>query len=283
MKKIIATFIAGSMIFGLTACDKKEWTKAIADTTAETTDQTPVTENTTESATDTTAVTTTEESTEETYPPTWFEEQGLTITPQGNFTLKTELFNVHGEHICDIEVPSTATITETTEGVEDGYKKVIAVFTNDYSAIDAQYGNTYNGSIAITDSDGFEDIINHGTGTMAFDRYSGASFENNSSAPAGDSHGGAMISVEYEGKTYELTFNFEYTYEYDNDNCIGTSTYTVVCPVEYDGVVFQQGYLSYDLWQKNYEFDDSKLYTMDQYPSFANNGYPYVYFSYSNE
>lgn len=60
--------------------------------------------------------------------PHWQDTHPIDITPQGDFVFTTALSDG-----TEIEVPSSVTIEETTDGCEDGYKKVICHLAMDFS------------------------------------------------------------------------------------------------------------------------------------------------------
>lgn len=195
---------------------------------------------------------------------TWFEEQGLTITPQGDFTYLTGAININGEKVGAYEVKANAVITETTDGVEPGYKKVSIVCTNDIGG----YVNVPN-------------AIGYYIWRTAFDRYTGIAFEFDSSTSYTDfgetSQKEGFITIVNGDESYDVSIAFEWT----NNNPIMIGTTTVTCPVDYDGVVFQVGYSDAKLVDENSQIDyRARLYTLDELPFYGDN---YYYFSYTNE
>lgn len=58
----------------------------------------------------------------------WQEAHTFTITPQGDF-----VFTTATEDDKEIQVPANVTIEETTEGCDDGFKKVICHCVMDFS------------------------------------------------------------------------------------------------------------------------------------------------------
>lgn len=216
-------------------------------------------------------------------PATWFEEQGLTITPQGDFTFKTQWNcwldgypeSTRHKHGDEVEIDANATVTETTEGVEDGYKKVIATFEYDWS----KYFFSYEPIISYDPGLG---SVKPSTWISAFDRYTGTSFE----------PGDVVIPIEYDGNTYDVSCTFEWNqdYDYDAGKLLVSCSVIVTCPVDYDGTVFEIGCGSkYDHeLQANddapYEaIDYSKPVMEEDFPFFSDSAHPHIYFSSSNK
>lgn len=192
----------------------------------------------------------------------WFSRHGLTITPQGDFTFSTMAYDADNQDMGTFPVRSNAVVTETTDGVEPGYKQVTAVFTNDYSVI-------VPGSVG---SRGWQ---------SAFDRYTGTSFEFDAAAIdtipglAGQREG--AVTIVNGEESYDISVAFESA----NDLPTVTHTITVTCPADYDGAVFQIGYGDAFMRERNSRIDyGARLYTIDELPYFGNG---YYYFSYSDE
>ncbi len=74
-----------------------------------------------------------EEETEETElePVNWLEEHEIAITPQGDCTVT--LYSYEEDYVDDFLADVNVTITETTEGVEEGLKKITASYVLDVS------------------------------------------------------------------------------------------------------------------------------------------------------
>ena len=185
-------------------------------------------------------------------PLTWFEENGLKITPQGSYTFITSDGNGH-----EFEVPASVVITETKEGLDPGYKKVKAEFTYDLSKGESAR-----------------------TWTSAFDRYTGISFEFDPTTNYGDASASGTITLEWNGESYNVGIDFGAKY----NGKICTLTVEIKCSEDYDGAVFQSGYGSVEL-EDQYRLIDptERLYTVDEFPFSESNGHTYYYFCYQNE
>ena len=89
-------------------------------------------------------------------PSDWLEANGIIISPQGDFQCNMygydyDTSEATGDFLADVNV----VISETTDGVDEGFKKVVAVFTEDVSNSAGTYMAWHS----------------------AFDRYTGTSFE----------------------------------------------------------------------------------------------------------
>ena len=194
--------------------------------------------------------------------PTWFDEQKLSITPQGKITYVTGAGD-EGEPAEEIHPSCNVSITETTEDCPEGYKKVVASFESDFSECSNKHFWLW---------------------VSAFDRYTGTSFEfdnTHMSLEAGESASieGAVL-IRYGDDSYDVKMEFSG----GNDFPIWTDHLTVTCPVEYDGTVFQIGYWDAELSDQNDKMDyATQLYTIDQTPAYDNNGHDYYYFSNTND
>lgn len=194
-------------------------------------------------------------------PIDFLEAHGITITPQGD--CKVTFWAGEQDQVTfvdDVEAAVNVTITETTEGADEGFKKVSALFATDFSNCP---GDVYR------------------TWTSAFDRYTGISFEFDTSvtyANVGDhvtKEGYVTIQNgdEYYDVSIEVSFDNQYPIEY--------TTITVICPIDYNGCVFQRGYDSPELIEQNSQIDYSaRLYTIDELPYYGDG---YLYFTMSNE
>ncbi len=139
----------------------------------------------------------------------------------------------------DYEAGLHVTISETTEGVDEGLKKVVAQITID-----------------ISDQPGTGSLWN----ICAFDRYTGTYFRGNEKTK-----GAIWIGDEY----YDVRTERENVDDYP----MFYRTYAVICPADYDGAVFQIGYDSPELKEQNSKFNyQARLYTMDERP-FYGDGY----------
>ncbi len=179
---------------------------------------------------------------EEAEPETvnWLEEHEITITPQGDCTVNLYSYDSYEEdYVGDYEAGLNVTISETTEGVDEGFKKVVAQFTINISDQPGN-GSTWN--------------------TCAFDRYTGTYFRGNAKTKE---------AIWIEDEYYDVRTEREQI----NDYPMFYITYAVICPADYDGAVFQIGYDSPELKEQNDKLDyQTRLYTMDERP-FYGDGY----------
>ncbi len=192
----------------------------------------------------------------------WFDKHDLTITPQGDFTFETA--GVVEEEKKVIEVGGKVSIEETTEGCADGYKRVICDIVTDYSCIEQESG--------------------YAQWVSAFDRYTGTTFEfaeAESELADGDSNvSDGAVKIKNGDEVYDISIGFEE----ENDYPRWHDVVTVICPVEYDGTVFQIGYWDSDLAAKNSEFDYAlRTYAINELPAYDTNGHKYYYFSYTDK
>lgn len=171
----------------------------------------------------------------------WQEAHPFPITPQGDivFTTATE----DGE---EIEVPANVTIEETTDGCEDGFKKVICHCVMDFS--------THRGFLFWSG---------------AFDRYTGTTFEEYD-----------IYKLSFD------KVNYYYAEEDERSaDGIWKRDMILYCPADYDGAVFDLGYASLDTaydMEDEYGYHFERYYTMDQLPNFLREE-PCYYFTYSNQ
>lgn len=198
---------------------------------------------------------------EEPEPADWLEAHGITVTPQGDCTVQfygyqDDASNPSG----DFPAKVNAVISETTEGVDEGFKKVSMRFTIDVS------DNTGNG---------------YQYWSSAFDRYTGTSFEFDSSMthvnPGDHVTKEGFVTIQNGDTSYDVSI----TFDSENQYPISYKTITVTCPVDYDGTVFQIGYASPELIEQNQQIDfAARLYTIDELPAYGDG---YLYFTNSNE
>ncbi|MBR3532794.1 MAG: hypothetical protein IKN80_02750 [Clostridiales bacterium] len=278
--RLLASVLAAALM--LTACSTSSGSKSDRDDD----DDDEVVEETEEEETEPTETPTptpepTDTPTPTPEPETWFDSQGLSITPQGDFTYTTEWIMWSDDYSIgsrepgtSFEMPANFTITETTDGVADGYKKLIGTYTDDW----ASFFYSYTPIVSYDTSLG---SVKPSTWISAFDRYTGVSFE----------PGDVTIPIEYEGKTYDVMcqFDFDYDYDYDEGHLVDIFTCTVICPVDYDGTVFHIGCgrtYSAELGANDDEpyesIDYSSPLMLDEFP-FYGSEFPHVYFSLSNE
>ena len=197
-------------------------------------------------------------------PKDWLEAQGIEITPQGDFTYTTIVRDANKVDLDTFEVLANVVITESTDGVEDGYKEVTIVLTQDMGA-----------ATDVTGASSYQ------YWSSAFDRYTGISFEFDSTsthlAVGQSSSEEGFVTIVNGDTSYDVSISFESVNEFP----IVTRIMTVTCPVDYDGVVFQVGYNDSKLSEANQAIDyTARLYTIDELPYYGDG---YYYFSYSNE
>lgn len=181
---------------------------------------------------------------------TWLEVKGLTITPQGEFTYWWDSSAYQRRNIV---------ITETTEGVPDGFKQVTAtIYTIDHASFDR-------------DSDKFyiADLDNYLSWSGVLDRYTGQAFEFYQESPSDDVLGeirdeNGVLAIGYQSVSLED----------------GTSITTITCPIGYDGLVFQVGPMTAEDYARRRTMDFTVSHTMDE---FTSNLGDFYYFSYSND
>ena len=180
----------------------------------------------------------------------WLEEHEIAITPQGDCTVDLYSYDSYPEdYVDDFPAGVNVAISETTEGADEGFKKVTAVYTVDMSNMP-------------------EEATNCRWNTSSFDRYTGTYFRGN--AKTKDA---VRIGDEY----YDIRTEWETVSNWP----LATVTFTVTCPADYDGAVFQFGYTSPE---KGEEYDKNdytaRLYTMDELPYY---GEGYLRFTLTDE
>lgn len=166
----------------------------------------------------------------------WLEEHGVTITPQGDSSVKFYSYDSYPEdYVDDFMADVNVTISETTEGAEEGFKKVVAEYTYDVSNNpDACTGWLYSYGV--------------------FDRDTGVYFR-----------GGAKTkeAVEIEGEYFDVRTKWDKVEQYP----IYHATYTLDCPADYDGAVFLFGYYTPEMDEIFNQIDfTARLYTLDELP-----------------
>ncbi len=164
----------------------------------------------------------------------WLEEHGITITPQGDCSVKLYGYDSYPEdYVDDFMADVNVAISETTEGVDEGLKKVTVVYTLDIS------NEPSNGVL-------------WGYGT--FDRDTGVYFRGGSKTKEAVKIGDEYFDVWTETDTV-------------NEHPIYYITRTLTCPADYDGAVFLFGYRSHEMSEKNNQIDYTvRLYTVDELP-----------------
>ncbi len=182
--------------------------------------------------------------------PTFMEEQGLIITTGNSFNMKV-LDHYTGEMT---EIPCTFTIYETTEGCEDGRKRVV-MLCNIPGTLNLEYWTSY------------------------FDSYTGISFETQQSS---NSLFDGCNLVNENDLTLELG---EYSYDIHTvhtttlEDGLISEKVEIYCPIEYDGAVIQYGFpVDIDSYY-DYPFG-SEGFTIDQTPWCGNEYFNYFAIEY---
>ena len=145
-----------------------------------------------------------------------FTQLGLKLSQQGT-PICLETWSETGP----VELYITVNITETTDGVEDGFKTVSAVFSVDASRSETRFSFSFG----------------------SFDKYGGYILESGSERVQADIEGGFDDFVEFQhDKTGENILVFtNITSEQIMDDMGGNMayfTYSVTVPLDYDGVMF---------------------------------------------
>lgn len=191
--------------------------------------------------------------------PSFFEKQGLVITPQGHIELLT--VQTDGENdISQINVGVDVSVTESSSTELDGYNDITCRYVFDLSE------RAEGARLA--------------TWQSAFDRYTGRSFEFDSSSLTEGEDMTGSVQFDYRENHYDVQMT--YGFETDEENNTMTVYITVTCPEDYDGTVFQLGYSDMQINQANSEIDYSQPYMIDQLPGYGTNGHDYYYFSASD-
>ncbi|MCR5501698.1 MAG: hypothetical protein K6F53_01670 [Lachnospiraceae bacterium] len=147
------------------------------------------------------------------------------ISPQGGYSVTFAGFDEDGKYLSDFSAYVDVKVSEEPDPDHPGYKIVSGVFKMDLTA---NPGPVYWNWVS------------------AFDRETGISFEcaadkNSYSAdPALAYDGLGVLELSSEGKTADIRMKI------DTDNLYPevTDTVSVFCPEDYDGTVFQIGYIS---------------------------------------
>ena len=175
-------------------------------------------------------------------PKTFLEEQGITITPQGNFD-----YTAWAE---EGKFPMHANCTITEEPAEtEGYKKVIATVTYD-----------------VTDTTGGMIL----TREFPFDRYTGLCFDTTNELSLHLEAGETQLiesgqTVVYEGREYQTA----YTVDRANNWPQLLVHLTVVCPEDYDGTVFVVRYADEETNEQDTAHDWTQPATIDELPCYG--------------
>lgn len=191
----------------------------------------------------------------------WSAKQGIVVTPQGDCQVEmggydTASGEITGDFMADVHVA----VSETSEGVADGYRKVSAVFS-----IDA--GNCTGDGILFWCS--------------AFDRYTGTSFEFDSAVneqlDGEHTAQDGFVTIQNGDESYDVSV--EFMTEGEGMHII--KTVAVTCPADYEGVMFQIGKDSLEQMTANSEIDyAARLYTIDELPYYGDG---YLYFTVSDD
>lgn len=202
----------------------------------------------------------------------WFEDMGLTITPQGDFSYASKVwYSANGsEYILGYyDALINIAITETTNGVADGYKEVRLEQTLDRSNC-SEYAQEY-GTVSTWNK------------ILVLDRYTGNLFEFENwdedvgTMEVGETSASEKFRTFTNGNgTYTVTINFQRR----NENYIVYDTVTVTCPADYDGLVFAIFDCDYDVLGKGAKLNfEENFYTIDNILDIWDEKY---YFSYTN-
>lgn len=191
----------------------------------------------------------------------WSAKQGIIVTPQGDCQVEMGGYDaasgeITGDFMADVKV----SISETTEGTAEGFKKVSAVFS-----IDA--GNCTGDGILFWCS--------------AFDRYTGTSFEFDSAVnqqlDGEHTAQDGFVTIQNGDEFYDVSVEFMT----EGEGYQVTKTVAVTCPADYEGAMFQIGKDSLEQMMKNSEINYAeRLYTIDELPYY---GEGYLYFTKSDD
>ncbi len=191
----------------------------------------------------------------------WSTKQGITVTPQGDCLVEMGGYDAaSGQITGDFTADVAVSISESTEGVADGFKKVSAVFS-----IDA--GNCTGDGILFWCS--------------AFDRYTGTSFEFDSAVnqqlDGEHTAQDGFVTIQNGDETYDVSVEFMT----EGEGNQVTKTVAVICPADYEGAMFQIGKDSLEQMMENSEIDyAARLYTIDELPYYGDG---YLYFTKSDD
>ena len=191
----------------------------------------------------------------------YLDKQGIVISPQGVEAVYETMTKDDVLITCTIKEP---TVTETTEGCDDGMKKVI-----------------FHSYLDFGSSRGWK------SWSSVFDRYTGTSFEFDTSstthtAGAGMTVKDGFVTIVDGDNSYDVSV--EFAGELDNNNVLDRYI-TVTCPEDYDGCVFYIGYSSNVQAEELKKFDlANKLYMDCELPyNEAYCGHKYYYYTLTND
>ncbi len=186
---------------------------------------------------------------------TFIEDNDLTLSPQGAFSFDTKAYDGDGNELELVENVDVA-ITETACEDREGYKIVEAVFEVDLSQLPEGY--------------------RFASWQLAFDKYTGTSFEYYESAEAEQ-----PCEFTFDCRGDDVDVQMAYDASRDDEKGILTIIIMVTCPEDYDGTVFQMGYSDAKINEADQDWPYyERLYTIDELPGFNSNGHDYYYFSY---
>ena len=234
MKKRMLAGILVIAIFGtvLAGCGKKsEKAQESGDTTVESLEKNEP-ENETQPEDEKEAEVSTEKGGD------WFEEKGLTITPQGDFPLSYPVYErSEADYSVDMDnILGTENVMGNvviTEKVEDGYKKVEFLVSYDRSPLVDKY---------IDFSSGF--IPFEGLELFCFDRYTGTFFV------LADNLFEVENGKEELGENEVRARNYVAVYDEDTNEFISNMQgITIICPPDYDGAILGIANVSSENWE----------------------------------
>ena len=188
---------------------------------------------------------------------TFMEKHDLSLSPQGSFSFDTKAYDRDGNELDIVENVEVA-ISETSCDDRDGYKIVEAVFEVDLNGLPEGY--------------------RFSSWQLAFDKYTGTSFEYYQNA--GDEQ---PAEFTFDCRGDKPAVQMSYDTMRDDEAGILTIIIRVTCPEDYDGTVFQMGYSDAEINDADLNWPYSeRLYTLDELPGFDTNGHEYYYFSYGD-
>ncbi len=175
---------------------------------------------------------------------TFFENEGLTLTPQGDFSFVT--WGATGDFtiLCNISV------SESVKDVEDGFKKVIAVLKVDASATVGDWSISAD----------------------VFDKYTGYIFTDSSTIDEDDPNFNKFTEIpnDITDETYKIKLDVGAVY----DGPTATVTFTVTVPKDYDGTVFMIGANGEP---SDEEEHDGELHKINEDPTYKDASYFFAY------
>lgn len=227
----------------LTGCGNEKDVTKVDDTQAVVTESTQAAlEKDLEPAVPETTEEVTEAPTEETVKADFLEENGITITPNGDMTLPLAVTDT--DDVTDVSVStSVATVTSSEEGYSD--TTFVAKMSNAKS--DFSYYAT------------------------AFDRYTGVDFEGKHTdfgTSGGSTHQDVAV-IDVDGKQYDCSLTAD---QYLED---GKTVLKVVIhhPSEYDGVVFQLGKGTKTIFATSETIDYTQAFKITDYAGMLDGQY----------